>query len=647
MSQLGPLNKFNGAASSPRFESLISESAKKRLRPNQSLERIQRLVNDSKANKKPSEYDPNDFIPKSAQKAKKALALQEAKIKRLEMEQELARIEQANMELKQLEEIEKKTANKTRHSRKSDHMINTSKRSNQVEGNEASGDENYQISIPDSQDAPSPIRTNMTRSINRTKVIKNTQPEPIQPETEEEEGDEDELLLEPEQTLNVYHSTMNRTKFLNQHGHNNSQSPLGLSPVNNRTLNKTKNSTKRKSQIKGSSPNQDSNEEEEEEAENHKTITKSKHRSRIQGSSSPVINRTKVIKSPQDSENEQEEIKKTSKSHRSHVQSSPSPVNNRNSTIKNKSINRTKLIKETQDFNNEEDTLKSHRSRSQNSSMLSLSPVVNKTTNKTKNKSINRTKVIKEPQEEEEIQKTIAKSNHRSRIQSSSSSPVINRTKNKSVNRTRVVKETQDSENEEEIPKTISRSHRSRIESSSSPINNRTTNKTRSIHKIYPVADMTHEKLNNTRKNRKKSSTSKLNDSRDPSYESPPPKSIQTSKKTADESKNQTRKSTIRIKLPDTSPETLDSSRINMRETLVATTKQATKKLSTDVPITPILSKRQSEGHINDKMHTVIQEEEEAHQFNDSNFNDRTNKNMTKLSKRQKYLFFFQFILTI
>jgi len=75
-SQLGPLkashlkysskaHKQRSGSESSEIDTMIAASASKKRAHHRSLEHISRMINDSKQNKKPSEYDPEDFIPKS------------------------------------------------------------------------------------------------------------------------------------------------------------------------------------------------------------------------------------------------------------------------------------------------------------------------------------------------------------------------------------------------------------------------------------------------------------------------------------------------------------------------------------------------------------------------------------------------------
>jgi hypothetical protein len=74
-SQLGPLNNNrhlkgssrpqNNRSGSSELDSMIAVSASKKRGHHRSLDHFSRMISDSRQNKKPSEYDPEDFIPKS------------------------------------------------------------------------------------------------------------------------------------------------------------------------------------------------------------------------------------------------------------------------------------------------------------------------------------------------------------------------------------------------------------------------------------------------------------------------------------------------------------------------------------------------------------------------------------------------------
>lgn len=98
VSDLAPLRRDNqGNPASPssdmitKFNSKTNKygSASKQRSHHKSLDHINRMIHDSKSNKKPSEYNPEDFIPRTAQIAKKEAALKAAKEDQLREEAKL------------------------------------------------------------------------------------------------------------------------------------------------------------------------------------------------------------------------------------------------------------------------------------------------------------------------------------------------------------------------------------------------------------------------------------------------------------------------------------------------------------------------------------------------------------------------------
>lgn len=103
VSSLAPLPKDTDQPASPssdmvsKFNSMTNKfgSASKQRSHHKSLDHINRMIHDSRSNKKPSEYNPEDFIPRTAQIMKKEAALKAAKEEQLREEAKLKAMREA------------------------------------------------------------------------------------------------------------------------------------------------------------------------------------------------------------------------------------------------------------------------------------------------------------------------------------------------------------------------------------------------------------------------------------------------------------------------------------------------------------------------------------------------------------------------